>query len=571
MAVIDPLTGAVVIRVIYDGAPFAGKTTSVRALAGGLGGQVRSPGEIEGRTLFFDWLDYTGGLFEGRRIRCQIVSVPGQAVLAPRRRRLLDTADVVVYVSDSSPEAFASERGYLEGLKHALRGRKPPPVGIVVQANKRDLPTAVPLSQIRELLDTIGLRAAIVESDASSNSGVRETFVLAVRLALDRVRELLSTGMLLEQRAEIDNEEELLADLTRNDTSLASLANEMRLPHTRLRDIASGEVRPSMSATPVITSTKPSPGLASKPESIAAQALMQALAENELPRPAVANTDDSAAEAGNESATDAIRQPMLPDERVASGLIWPVVLGRTILSELTHQPAELSLDSEGSWTGNCNGRWRLCSPANTTFTDLEKGRQALVDWARLHVILSPVLSADRCIVLNADHHGRTRLWQVFRTARTLDQELAKAYLASTREYGIRLLASVLALQEVQAKLDAAAAGIPASLDCIALDDLRATFVGRMPLGRQHGLQNTSAAVPPMATSTLRDQLSAEIPELRLRRAALRKAFADAPALWQAPADRRGNDSSSFASYARQAKSADIERAGGAGTAVLAAV
>ena len=116
MAVIDPRNETVVIRVVYDGAPMAGKTTSLRALGNGLSAGVVSPAEMGGRTLYFDWLDYTGGLFEGRRIRCQVISVPGQATLAPRRRRLLESADVIVFVSDSSPEAFEADRAYLSGL-----------------------------------------------------------------------------------------------------------------------------------------------------------------------------------------------------------------------------------------------------------------------------------------------------------------------------------------------------------------------------------------------------------------------------------------------------------------------
>src|SRR5215469_4979104 len=134
MAILDPRTDTVVIRVVYDGAPMAGKSTSVRALGRGLGGEVVSPAEIAGRTLYFDWLDYTGGLFEGRRIRCQIISVPGQATLAPRRRRLLQSADAVVFVGDSTPGGFAADRAYLKGLRLALEAVAGPPVGIVFQA-----------------------------------------------------------------------------------------------------------------------------------------------------------------------------------------------------------------------------------------------------------------------------------------------------------------------------------------------------------------------------------------------------------------------------------------------------
>ena len=71
MAVLDARSDAVVIRIVYDGAPMAGKTTSVGALGRGLGSNVLTPAEVGGRTLYFDWLDYTGGLFEGHRIRCQ--------------------------------------------------------------------------------------------------------------------------------------------------------------------------------------------------------------------------------------------------------------------------------------------------------------------------------------------------------------------------------------------------------------------------------------------------------------------------------------------------------------------
>src|SRR5262245_40285090 len=118
----------------------AGKTTSVTTLGRGLGSAVVSPAEVAGRTVYFDWLDYTGGLFDGRRIRCQIVSAPGQAALASRRRQLLESADVVVFVADSSPEGFEADRSYLGSLCSVLRQVGGVPVGVVVQANKRDLP-----------------------------------------------------------------------------------------------------------------------------------------------------------------------------------------------------------------------------------------------------------------------------------------------------------------------------------------------------------------------------------------------------------------------------------------------
>src|ERR1700761_7968186 len=161
MAVIDPRNDTVVIRVVYDGAPMAGKSTSVGVLGRGLGSSVYTPAEVSGRTLYFDWLDYTGGLFEGRRIRCQIISVPGQATLAPRRRRLLESADVIVFVGDSSPAGFITDRAYLSGLSRVLDGLPGPPVGLVLQANKRDHPHAVPMQSIRSMLGSMSMNVAV--------------------------------------------------------------------------------------------------------------------------------------------------------------------------------------------------------------------------------------------------------------------------------------------------------------------------------------------------------------------------------------------------------------------------
>lgn len=177
------------MRIVYDGPPMAGKTTSLRTLAAKLGSSLQMPAEIDGRTIYFDWLDDTGGLFEGRRIHCQIVSVPGQASLASRRRALLETADAVVFVSDTTRDGVKQGRSYLRAARAALGGRAGPPVGVVLQANKRDHIDAIPLDEVRTAFDAPDAKVAIVESVATDGSGVHEAFVFAVRLALDRARE----------------------------------------------------------------------------------------------------------------------------------------------------------------------------------------------------------------------------------------------------------------------------------------------------------------------------------------------------------------------------------------------
>src|SRR5207237_1296788 len=158
----------------------AGKTTSLRALARSLGVEMFSGAEEDGRTLYLDWVDYVGGLFEGMPIRCQIVSVPGQAVLESRRRELLQSADAVVFVVDSRPDRMADNRRSYDVLRE-IASAMDTPIGIVVQANKRDCPGAMSLDAIRDTLDEPGSSLALTEAVADRGEGVRETFVLGIR------------------------------------------------------------------------------------------------------------------------------------------------------------------------------------------------------------------------------------------------------------------------------------------------------------------------------------------------------------------------------------------------------
>ncbi|HEY5934454.1 MAG TPA: hypothetical protein VIU61_07465, partial [Kofleriaceae bacterium] len=86
MAFLDTSNNEIVIRVVYDGPPEAGKTTSMRALATSFNQTSVTPEENSaGRTQWFDWMEYVGGRFEGSQIRCQVISVPGQRELGKRR------------------------------------------------------------------------------------------------------------------------------------------------------------------------------------------------------------------------------------------------------------------------------------------------------------------------------------------------------------------------------------------------------------------------------------------------------------------------------------------------------
>jgi hypothetical protein len=82
MAAFDPHERKILVRVVYDGPGFAGKTTNIQQLHGFFTdrrrGDLITPEAKEGRTQFFDWMHLDGGLVHGHGLRCQLVSVPGQ-------------------------------------------------------------------------------------------------------------------------------------------------------------------------------------------------------------------------------------------------------------------------------------------------------------------------------------------------------------------------------------------------------------------------------------------------------------------------------------------------------------
>jgi len=183
-----------ILRCAYAGQPLCGKTRSIRALMPLLQGAavadaILSPHEEQGRTLYFDWASYRGGSVQGNALRCQIVTVPGQAALAQRRKLLIESADVVVFVVDSDPQQLAEGRRSYQELLPWLRRDGGTAIPLVFQCNKRDLPAAAPLEHIRAALD-LAPDHPLFESTATSGRGIRLAFIAALKAACAHAGEL---------------------------------------------------------------------------------------------------------------------------------------------------------------------------------------------------------------------------------------------------------------------------------------------------------------------------------------------------------------------------------------------
>ncbi|HEY6328193.1 MAG TPA: GTPase domain-containing protein [Blastocatellia bacterium] len=408
MATLNAESNKIVIRLVYDGLALSGKTTTLRMLASSLDQDFYTPEERYGRTVFFDWVGYTGGLFEGYQIRCQIVSVPGQELWADRRQQLLDTADVVVFVGDTTRGRFADSLASLRAVHRQIEQRGEPPVGIIFQANKRDLGDTVPLDEIhRELAGTMR-DIAIVESVASEGSGVRQAFVFAVRLCLDRVRELLRTNSLPVGVPAVDSGEALLAEIQ----ALEKRTTSRLAPSESQVDAATNAAevdRPGLFVTEALNEVFRSENHMAASKNGGNGGVDGATAEIE------AATEVSPVSPGDY----ALSPPLLPQVDVPSGMIWPPVEGRITLREAISASPKILRTDNGDWTASGSEQWRFYSYKQDVFDDLPSARQALINWAHRHISISAIMSPLRCLVLAETGHGNWRLWQVIKVEGSL--------------------------------------------------------------------------------------------------------------------------------------------------------
>jgi signal recognition particle receptor subunit beta len=136
------------------------------------------------RTLFFDFLPLELGQVRGFRVRFHLYTVPGQGFYAASRRLILRDVDGVVFVADSDLDRLVDNSDSMDDLCRNLlaQGDDPGHLPLVMQWNKRDLETAVPVAQLDELLNLYD--APSFESVAFEGKGVVETLKACCRLVL---------------------------------------------------------------------------------------------------------------------------------------------------------------------------------------------------------------------------------------------------------------------------------------------------------------------------------------------------------------------------------------------------
>ena len=175
-------------KIVYYGPGLCGKTTNIQFIydttGTGAKGKLISLATESERTLFFDFLQIELGTIRGFRTRFHLYTVPGQVFYDASRKLILKGVDGVVFVADSQEARMDANLESIRNLKENLRehGVAVDKVPYVLQINIRDLPTAVPLTEIENALRI--KHEPVFEAVASRGIGVFETLKAVVKAVL---------------------------------------------------------------------------------------------------------------------------------------------------------------------------------------------------------------------------------------------------------------------------------------------------------------------------------------------------------------------------------------------------
>ena len=181
-------------KIVYYGPGLCGKTTNLQHIysktSPELKGKMISLATETERTLFFDFLPLALGQIRGFKTRFHLYTVPGQVFYDASRKLILKGVDGVVFVADSQIERMEANVESLDNLRINLaeQGYDLDKLPSVVQYNKRDLPNAAPLEEMKRLLNPNGVPD--FEACATVGKGVFETLKAVARGVLRDLRQM---------------------------------------------------------------------------------------------------------------------------------------------------------------------------------------------------------------------------------------------------------------------------------------------------------------------------------------------------------------------------------------------
>jgi signal recognition particle receptor subunit beta len=179
MSMINYASREINCKIVYYGPGLCGKTTNLEYVYKKVNPETRgkmiSLATENERTLFFDFLPVDLGTIRGFKTRFHLYTVPGQVYYNASRRLILKGVDGIVFVGDSQAERMDANLASMQNLFENLAdyGYDPRELPMVLQYNKRDLSSTLPVDELSAQLNPGGLEE--FEAVATEGEGVFDT------------------------------------------------------------------------------------------------------------------------------------------------------------------------------------------------------------------------------------------------------------------------------------------------------------------------------------------------------------------------------------------------------------
>ena len=178
-------------KIVYYGTGLGGKTTNLEYVYSKVNpdakGKMISLATETERTLFFDFLPIDLGDVKGFKTRFHLYTVPGQVYYNASRKLILKGVDGVIFVADSQAERMEANIEAMHNLYENLDsyGYDLTTIPFAMQYNKRDLPNAMSMADLRAQLNPMGVPD--FEGVAIEGQGVFETLGAVSKLVVRKM------------------------------------------------------------------------------------------------------------------------------------------------------------------------------------------------------------------------------------------------------------------------------------------------------------------------------------------------------------------------------------------------
>ncbi len=178
-------------KLVYYGPGMSGKTVNLEIIhqkaPDSAKGEMVSIATETDRTLYFDFLPLDLGQVAGMHTKFQLYTVPGQIYYNATRKLVLQGVDGVIFVADSSAEKMDENIESMQNLRDNLaeQGLNLDDLPLVIQWNKRDLPSALPVAELNAKLNPLGVPT--VEAIAKDGKGVFPTLKELSKIVIEKL------------------------------------------------------------------------------------------------------------------------------------------------------------------------------------------------------------------------------------------------------------------------------------------------------------------------------------------------------------------------------------------------